>query len=84
MFTLFHIGAVEVLSVFIVSLTAGLLSIYRMFAWRWLAVLTFVLTMAMICTPADPLSMLLVAIPTCVVFAAGVTLAPYLIDRPRT
>ncbi len=84
MFSFFQIGPLEVLSVIGVGFVVGVLGFLRVAAWRWLAVIACVLVIAMICTPADPLSMWLVAIPTCAVFATGVILSPYLSGRART
>ncbi len=83
MFSFFQIGILEVLSAFVVTCAAAFLFFVfkRPTAWRWLAVIVSALIIAMVFTPADPLSMWLVATTTCAVFAAGVYLSPYL-GRP--
>jgi Sec-independent protein secretion pathway component TatC len=78
MFSLFHIGVLEVVSLLNVVLVLGVLGFVRPTAWRWLGVFSCILIISMICTPADPLSMWLFAAPTCAVFAAGVFVSPYL------
>jgi Sec-independent protein secretion pathway component TatC len=78
MLTLFHIGVGEIALSLVICLAVGLLGLFRASALRWLMVVGPILAIAMICTPADPVSMLIVAVPACVLLAAGVVLAPYL------
>jgi Sec-independent protein secretion pathway component TatC len=76
--TLFQIGVGEVAILLITCLAIGVLGAFRASARRWLLVVAPILAVAMICTPADPVSMLIVAVPACILLAAGVVLAPYL------
>ena len=78
MLTLFHIGVGEIAVFLVICLAVGVLGLFRSSARRWLLVVGPILAIAMICTPADPVSMLIVAVPACILLAAGVVLAPYL------
>lgn len=78
MFTLFHVGIGEIALALVICLAVGALGLFRAGAFRWLIAVGPILAIAMICTPADPVSMLIVAVPACVLLAAGVFLARYL------
>jgi Sec-independent protein secretion pathway component TatC len=84
MLSFFQIGVLEVVSLVVVTLVLGAIGIFKPAAWRWLAAIAAILIVATICTPADPISTWLVAIPACAVFAAGVILSPYLLAAGRS
>ena len=78
MLTFFHIGVGEIALLVAICLAVGTLGLFRRSALRWLLAIGPIFAVAMICTPADPVSMLIIAVPACILLAAGVVFAPYL------
>lgn len=79
MISFFQIGPLELLSAFAICIAAAWVAArQRPAGWRWVAVIAAVLVLSMVVTPADPISMWLVAAASLLVFAAGVFLSPYL------
>lgn len=65
---------------FVLALIAGS-GVFKPVAWRWVPPIGAILLLSMICTPADPVSMILVAIPMCSLFAVGVYMSGYLTGK---
>ncbi len=76
MFTLLHVGALEVALFLVVCLVTATIALFTRSAFRWLPPVAVILVVSMICTPADPVSMVLLAVALLVTFFAGVAFAP--------
>jgi Sec-independent protein secretion pathway component TatC len=80
MLTFFHVGILEITLFAVTCLLLVAVGVRARFVWRWLPPVAILLAISAICTPADPLSMILIAAPLLVTFFAGVLLAPRLVQ----
>ena len=81
MFTLLHVGALEIALFLVICLATATIGLFTRSAFRWLPPVAVILAVSMICTPADPGSLVLIAVPLLVTFFAGVIFSPHLVRR---